>query len=315
MARSTDFNVRRALKRNQSLLTGALETGRTALAGYEELTPQYNTAVQAARDYQSILAGDYNQYAEDRNTAVTEYNELLKNRRATVQTALQRQKYLGQLEERLPALQTEGSTLYSTYEKSFQDAMSAEYEKQLKNTKYAKNLTAYQLTNLTVGTPDYQRVEKENSKFTKDLAALEADTGFATRFAQNESASDLQGYETFLSETYNPALQEIDTVRSSFDLPAASAALQATLDDKGFADRAASETKAVFDAYEGMTPQLNEYSRQVQTSKEQVQEISGQIPGLQRSLEIDMEARKRGDRLGYRRSILSRGFKRRGTAR
>ena len=69
MARSTklatDFNIREALKRNRQLLTGAQESGRAAIAGYEELAPQYNRAVEQARNYQGTLTRDYNRYVQD----------------------------------------------------------------------------------------------------------------------------------------------------------------------------------------------------------------------------------------------------------
>ena len=329
MVRSTDFNIREALKRTRSQLLSAQESGRAALASYEELAPQYNRAVEQARNFQSTLTRDYNRYLEDRNTAVSEYNQLLKNRRATLQTALQRQEYLDQLEAAQPELQRQASALYSTYEKSYQDAVSTgstAYERQLRNTQQAKNLTADQLTRLSPGSEDYQRVQSETARFTKELADLVAATGFVTRFAQSQSAPALQNYQTFVDQTYNPLVREISSVRSSFDLPAASAAFQATAQDTGFVDRAASDTKAVYDAsqeeysrlqaaYQGMAPQLSEYTRQAEAAKQQVLSLQGMAPALQRSLAIDTEARKRGTRRDYRQSVLTGDFKRRGSAR
>ena len=64
-----------------------------------------------------------------------------------------------------------------------------------------------------------------------------------------------------------------------------------------------------------MAPQLSEYTRQAESAKQQVLSLQGMAPELQRSLAIDTEARKRGTRLGYRRSVLSQDFKRRGAAR
>ena len=327
--RDTDFNIRQALKRTRSQLLSAQESGRAALASYEELAPQYNRAVEQARNFQSTLTRDYNRYLEDSNTEVSEYNHLLINRRATLQTALRRQEYLDQLEAAQPELQRQASALYSTYQKSYQDAVStgsAAYEKQLRNTKYARDVTADQLTRLSPGSADYQRVQSETARFAKELEDLVADTGFVTRFAQSQSAPALQSYQTFLDQTYNPAVREISSVRSSFDLPAASAAFQATAQDTGFVDRAASDTKAVYDAsqeeysrlqaaYQGMAPQLSEYTRQAEAAKQQVLSLQGMAPELQRSLAIDTEARKRGTRRDYRQSVLTGDFKRRGSAR
>lgn len=162
-----------------------------------------------------------------------------------------------------------------------------------------------------------------------------------TRYAQQQSAGALQNYQRYLQNTYNPSVNTYNQYASGTYNPAAQAyqnfmgsgqvqqALQnyqSLAQDTGFVDRAASDTKAVYDAsqqeysrlqaaYEGMAPQLNEYSQQAETAKQQVLTLAGQAPGLQRSLAIDTEARKRGDRLGYRRSILSQGYKRRGAAR
>jgi hypothetical protein len=171
---------------------------------------------------------------------------------------------------------------------------------------------------------------------------LVADTGYVQRFAEQQTATILKRYQDYQSNTYNPAAQAFSEFKSGGYRQAEQALLnlrqnansaepllqdyQAFAQDTGYVDRAASDTKAVYDAsqqeysrlqaaYEGMAPQLSEYTRQAKTAKQQVLTLAGQAPGLQRSLAIDTEARKRGDRLGYRRSVLSQGFKRRGAAR
>ena len=555
MARSTkfatDFNIREALKRNRQLLTGAQESGRAALAGYEELATQYNTAVEQARNYQGTLTRDYNRYIQDRNQAVDTYNTELKKRYSAYQgayqgaanqynTELQRRKstYEGiasqgsGLERSYKAAQQElnrlsgikdsaaqqATQLYGTYSSQYSAATKTgqqQYQSQLGGyqtqiSNLQKNIQTYQGELQTLGTKAQEQqnladnviknnenyysvytgrtgttylVKPEKSKHSKHtiyelkgirgtgdpmvgtgmtisdlyksmgsnidwdkigdyydvtynyqtkgqsfldyaytrytsgkiqynlykkaadrvqslnqlsqkysqnvqgyLADIEnknrqielasgaitqadksyqnllKDTGYVTRYAQQQSAGALQNYERYLQNTYNPSVNTYNQYVSGTFNPAAQAyqnfmgsgqvqqalrdyqsfagdgdyanrasasqlkAYQDYAADTGFVDRAASDTKAVYDAsqqeysrlqaaYEGMAPQLSEYTRQADTAKQQVLTLSGQAPGLQRSLAIDTEARKRGDRLGYRRSILSQGYKRRGAAR
>lgn len=546
MARSTkfatDFNIREALKRNRQLLTGAQESGRAALAGYEELAPQYNTAVERARNYQGTLTRDYNRYVQDRNQAVDTYNTELKKRYSAYQGAyqgaanqynveLQRRKSVYEnisaqgsgLERSYQAAQQElnrlsgikdaaaqqANKLYGTYSSQYSAATKTgqqQYQSQLggyqaqisdlqKNIqtyqgelgtftqnisnrqRYIRNIsklpnfykvytnlagrsfavqpesamrssqttpkfyniseisstgelklgseyrrsyyessiyndivrnyqskgesvTDYAYSRYQAGDFDYDRyrsvvgktqslldlsskhadaiqgyladIENKNrqielasgaiTRADKSYQDLLKDTGYVTRYAQQQSAGALQSYQRYLQNTYNPSVASYNQYASGTYTPAAQAyqnfmgsgqvqqalrdyqsfagdrdyanrasasqlkAYQDYAADTGFVDRAASDTKAIYDAsqqeysrlqaaYEGMAPQLNEYTQQAETAKQQVLTLSGQAPGLQRSLAIDTEARKRGDRLGYRRSILSQGYKRRGAAR
>ena len=149
MARSTkfatDFNIREALKRNRQLLTGAQESGRAALAGYEELAPQYNTAVEQARNYQGTLTRDYNRYVQDRNQAVDAYNQQLQQRYQTYQNVtaqgagLERsykaaQQELNRLSGIKDAAAQQANKLYGTYSSQYSSATKAgqqQYESQL----------------------------------------------------------------------------------------------------------------------------------------------------------------------------------------
>jgi len=512
MARSTkfatDFNIREALKRNRQLLTGAQESGRAALAGYEELAPQYNRAVEQARNYQGTLTRDYNRYVQDRNQAVDAYNQQLRQRYQTYQSVtaqgagLERSYKAAQQElNRLGGIKDsaaqQANKLYGTYSSQYSGATKTgqqQYESQLGSYRtqisnlqkeaegYSANITALtkdiqaqqrnisaqqnfanlfansaelggryvvdstnkiyrvfrddqnryegaqeyrpfnagfalglgkvtdsgygSLTNAIKflskrgtmtfsdavyetyrrGATNYSTYEnvanraktysgyiqtaydrigdyqKQISNFqtgirnneqritglttqisgvNTNLENLLKDTGYVTRYAQQQTGTVLSNYQDYLKNTYNPSVASYNQYASGTYTPAAQAyqnfmgsgqvqqALQnyqSLAQDTGFVDRAASDTKAVYDAsqqeysrlqaaYEGMEPQLSEYTRQAETAKQQVLTLSGQAPGLQRSLAIDTEARKRGDRLGYRRSVLSQGFKRRGAAR
>jgi hypothetical protein len=332
MVRSTDFNIREALKRNRQLLTGAQESGRTALAGYEELAPQYNRAVEQARNYQGTLTRDYNRYVQDRQEAVASYKQELQRRKTAYETAAGSiaaqgpsiEQNFQQAQQKLQDLQTQQDT--------------AEKELQRRYQIYADN---YQ-TVVRIGARDYEQMLKSAQGNPAEYQKLVADTGYVQRFAEQQTATILKRYQDYQSNTYNPAAQAFSEFKSGGYRQAEQALLnlrqnansaepllqdyQAFAQDTGYVDRAASDTKAVYDAsqqeysrlqaaYEGMAPQLSEYTRQAKTAKQQVLTLAGQAPGLQRSLAIDTEARKRGDRLGYRRSVLSQGFKRRGAAR
>jgi len=497
--RDTDFNIREALKQNRQALLGAQETGKAALAGYEELAPQYNQAVERARNYQGTLTRDYNRYVQDRNQAVDTYNRQLQQRYQTYQNVtaqgagLERsykaaQQELNRLSGIKDSAAQQANKLYGTYSSQYSAATKTgqqQYQSQLGGyqseiSNLQKNIQTYQgelgtftqnisdrqryirnisklpnfykvYTNLAgrsfavqpesamsssqttpkfynireisstgelklgseyrrsyyessiyndilrnyqnkgqsvtdytysryqAGDFDYDRyrsvvgktqglldlsskhadaiqgyladIENKNrqielasgaiTRADKNYQDLLKDTGYVTRYAQQQSAGALQNYQRYLQNTYNPSVNTYNQYASGTYNPAAQAyqnfmgsgqvqqALQnyqSLAQDTGFVDRAASDTKAVYDAsqqeysrlqaaYEGMAPQLNEYSQQAETAKQQVLTLAGQAPGLQRSLAIDTEARKRGDRLGYRRSILSQGYKRRGAAR
>jgi len=495
---STDFNIREALKQNRQALLGAQESGKAALAGYEELAPQYNQAVERARNYQGTLTRDYNRYVQDRNQAVDTYNQQLQQRYQTYQNVtaqgagLERsykaaQQELNRLSGIKDSAAQQANKLYGTYSSQYSAATKTgqqQYQSQLGGyqseiSNLQKNIQTYQgelsgfgqgiktsqdrIQNITklpnfaqvyttksgtsyvksggkiyqpgyfastgelrlgsqvtsrdfinnigrfdrdafneykdalydripsTSVTDYaynryrsgnlsyslysnvakktQRLGTQISQYQKDIEGYLADienknrqielasgaitradksyqdllkdTGYVTRYAQQQSAGALQNYQRYLQNTYNPSVNTYNQYASGTYTPAAQAyqnfmgsgqvqqalqSYQSLAQDTGFVDRAASDTKAVYDAsqqeysrlqaaYEGMAPQLSEYSQQAETAKQQVLTLAGQAPGLQRSLAIDTEARKRGDRLGYRRSILSQGFKRRGAAR
>ena len=330
--RDTDFNIREALKRTRSQLLGAQESGRAALAGYEELAPQYNRAVEQARNFQSTLTRDYDRYVQDRQEAVATYNQELQRRKTAYETAAgsiaaqgpRIEQNFQQAQQKLQALQTQRDT--------------AEKELQRRYQIYADN---YQ-TVVRIGARDYEQMLKSAQGNPAEYQKLVADTGYVQRFAEQQTATILRRYQDYLSNTYNPAAQAFNQFQSGEFRQAEEALLnfrqnansaepllqdyQAFAQDTGFVDRAASDTKAVYDAsrqeygrlqaaYEGMAPQLSEYTRQVETAKQQVLSLQDMEPELQRSLAIDTEARKRGTRRDYRRSVLTGDFKRRGSAR
>tara|TARA_R100001086_G_C11844725_1_gene259958 strand:- start:2298 stop:3848 length:1551 start_codon:yes stop_codon:yes gene_type:complete len=510
--RDTDFNIREALKRTRSQLLSAQESGRAALAGYEELAPAYNRAVEQARNYQGTLTRDYNRYIQDRNQAVDTYNQQLQQRYQTYQGAVEQgsglertfrsaEQELNRLSGIKDSAAQQATQLYGTYSSQYSSATKTgqqRYQSQLGSYRaeidklqreaegYSANITALtkdiqaqqrqisanqNVANLFLGSAEiggryvvdstnkiyrvftdaqnryqgaqeyqpgnigsltglarglgrvtdsgygsltnaikflskrgtmtfsdavyetyrrgatnystyenvanrakaysgyvqtaYDRIGKGQTQIANfqtgirnneqritglttqisgvntNLENLLKDTGYVTRYAQQQSAGALQNYERYLRDTYNPSVASYNQYASGTYTPAAQAyqnfmgsgqvqqalqSYQSLAQDTGFVDRAASDTKAVYDAsqqeysrlqaaYEGMAPQLSEYTQQAESAKQQVLSLQGMTPELQRSLAIDTEARKRGTRLGYRRSVLSQDFKRRGAAR
>lgn len=452
--KDTDFNIRAALKRNRQLLTGAQESGRAALAGYEELAPQYNTAVQAARDYQGTVTSNYQAYQKAYNEGVGVFNTELKRLKGVYDSAVAK---AAPLKSALDAAAQEATQLYSSYSSAYEsgvtqgqssyqtaltnlkssaDTASGEYERYLglsnqEARKYNNMLDSVYLSpktytggyqydvggiggNIYVGGSrvtmsrlskdastggrydnysnlysarasgseasrafihrgeartyqdsvydlytrgkrtyeDYQSAVAEAQRIS-DLAAqtrtqsetyskdaqkflgtyqtemgkynkLLADTDYVTRFAQQQSTAALNTYNQYVSNTYNPAATRYNEASSA--VTAAANAYNTYAADRSKVDAAASAAKQVYDAsvsryqdlqtaYQDLEPQLTQYSQQAETARQQVLTLAGQAPDLQRSLAIDTEARKRGDRLGYRRSVLGRGYKRRGAAR
>ena len=236
-----------------------------------------------------------------------------------------------------------GATDYSTYENVANRAKTYSGYVQTAYDRIGEGQT--QIANLQTGIRNNEQritgITTQITGFNTDLENLLKDTGYVTRYAQQQSAGALQDYERYLRDTYNPSVASYNQYASGTYTPAAQAyqdflgsgqvqqalqSYQSLAQDTGFVDRAASDTKAGYDAsqqeysrlqaaYEGMAPQLSEYTQQAESAKQQVLSLQGMTPELQRSLAIDTEARKRGTRLGYRRSVLSQDFKRRGAAR
>lgn len=182
------------------------------------------------------------------------------------------------------------------------------------------------------------KASSDYESFLKTYNDLTAETPDYAAYATSESASQLKAYEDYLptvqaaekaldefdTATYNPAVaaytagqEAISTAKTAYDTLAA---------DSTVVDRAASDARKVYDAsliqyeslqaaYQGLEPELNEYSQQISSAANTAQLLTDRAPGLQRSLAIDMETRKRGTRQGYRQSVLTRGFRRAGAAR
>ena len=497
------------------------EIGRTATKSYQELQPKYSQAVQAAKNYQSTLTRDYNQYIQSRNQAVDSYNQQLQQRYQTYQGAVQQgsglersyqaaQQELKRLEGVRDAAAQQANQLYGTYSSKYSAATRTgqqQYESSLTNYRtqisnlqqeaegYSSNIAAltkdiqarertiysnqsvanlfansaeiggryvilnpkserlsnsrnkiyrvytdaqnryggareYQPGNIGIlkglardlgqvtdsgvgslteaiksqsdrgtmtfsdavyesyrrGATDYSTYEDvanraktyagyvqtaidritqgqaeidnfrtgirnneqriaglttQISGVNTDLENLLKDTGYVTRFAQQQSAGALSNYQNYLrstynpsvasynqygAQTYNPAAQAYQDFMGSGQVQSALQSYQSLAQDTGYADRASSQAKQVYDAsaqryqdlqtsYQQLEQPLGQYATEMKDASEQIKQLNLQIPGLQRSLKVEQDPRKRETRIGYGRSLMTSGTKRRSSVR
>lgn len=126
----------------------------------------------------------------------------------------------------------------------------------------------------------------------------------------------LANYNTYVKDTYNPAAKALQDFLDTSEYQASVSAYNTLAEDTGYVDRAASDVKKTYDAssqqyanlqaaYQQLEPDLNTYAQQMGQAEKDITGFLAQVPGLQRSVAIDQEARKRGVRQGYRQSILT----------
>ena len=134
--------------------------------------------------------------------------------------------------------------------------------------------------------------------------------------SQKSYDAALADYNTYVKDTFNPAASALQGFMDTGKYQASVSAYNALAEDTGYVDRAASDVKKTYDAssqqyanlqaaYQQLEPELNTYAQQISQAAEKVTGFQRQIPGLQRSVAIDQEARKRGVRRNYRQSILT----------
>ena len=135
--------------------------GQSGLAGYEELAPQYNRAVEQARSFQSTLTRDYNRYVQDRQAASTQYQNLLQQRKSAYDQAVAagaplRQRVasaktdLDQLERLISRSAQEATGLYDRYQQQYQAGVKVGQQQ------YETKLAGFQERGQKL-TQDYQR--------------------------------------------------------------------------------------------------------------------------------------------------------------
>ena len=113
------------------------------------------------------------------------------------------------------------------------------------------------------------------------------------------------------SSAFQAAVAYQDVVQAAYDTFQANRT-QANLDAYDATRAQYAQLQATYQGYE---PQLQQLQATMQSASSRIQEIEGELPGLQQSLAIDMEQQKRQvlERRGG--SILTRGFRRAGSAR
>jgi len=205
---------------------------------------------------------------------------------------------------------------------------------------YVTNIQGYQ-SDIRSNQQSMAGVIVQNRAVDKAYQDFIGDTGFVTRIAEQQSAGALQNYQNYLQNTYNPSVNTYNQYASGTYTPAAQAyqnftgsgevqrALsnyQSLAQDTGYVDRASSDTKSVYDAsakkykdlqtaYQSLEEPLSQYVTEATTAADQIKQLNSQLPGLQRSLRVEQDPRKRETRIGYGRSLMTSGTKRRSSAR
>lgn len=171
-----------------------------------------------------------------------------------------------------------------------------------------------------------------DSTYTPAKTAYENYGTNAEGYATNIAKDALKSYQDYYSGTYTPAKTAYEEYQGTVSqqnqktLADAKAAYQSYAQDTGFVDRAASNAKSVYDAslqkyqglqstYQELEEPLSTYLGQMQSASTLLTELNRQIPGLQRSLKVEQDPRKREVRIGYGRSLMTSGTKRRSSAR
>ncbi len=135
-----------------------------------------------------------------------------------------------------------------------------------------------------------------------------------------------QQYATFKQQNYDPAQTAYQTFLNSGAVSSARTEFENIAQDTGYVDRQIQpqltqyqSTKTEFErlkaVYEGMEPTLSQLKTSYDESVEALGGMRSEISRLERSVEIDLDPRKSGRRVGQRQSILTRGSKRAGAAR
>lgn len=209
--------------------------------------------------------------------------------------------------------------LYTRGKRTYEDYQSAVAEAQR-----LSNLAAQTRTQSETYSKDAQKFlgiyQTEMGKYNK----LAADTEYVTRYAQQQSTAALNAYNQYVSNTYNPAVARYN--QASSNVQAAARAYNTYSADRSKVDAAASAAKNVYDSsleryrelqagYQQLEQPLNQYATEMKDASEQIQQLNLQIPGLLRSLEVEQDPRKRETRIGYGRSLMTSGTKRRSSAR
>ena len=200
----------------------------------------------------------------------------------------------------------------------------AQYQSAAAEAQRLSNLAAQTRTQSETYSKDAQKFlgtyQTEMGKYNK----LAADTEYVTRFAKQQSTAALNAYNQYVSNTYNPAVTRYN--QASSNVQAAARAYNTYSADRSKVDAAASAAKNVYDSsleryrelqagYQQLEQPLNQYATEMKDASEQIQQLNLQIPGLQRSLKVEQDPRKRETRIGYGRSLMTSGTKRRSSVR
>lgn len=234
------------LRKLEKDLTGYKTQRETALKSYQDLYPEYKTAVTAAKEMGTQVADSYNTYARL-------YNESLGVQRLVQQAATERNELSGLVQ-------------------------SARDEYKLRK----EILGAF---NFGSGPP--QDVIDAYVQSQRNLIQI---------------SSDLTRYD---EQTYNPTVQAYENFASTSGMDVA----------KTKYEELNTKYKDLQSVYKGLEENLSVYTSQMEEATKQAQALGQQIPGLQQSLKVEQDPRKRETRIGYGRSLMTSGTKRRSSVR
>lgn len=234
------------LRKLEKDLTGYKTQRETALKSYQDLYPEYKTAVTAAKEMGTQVADSYNTYARL-------YNESLGVQRLVQRAATERNELSGLVQ-------------------------SARDEYKLRK----EILGAF---NFGSGPP--QDVIDAYVQSQRNLIQI---------------SSDLTRYD---EQTYNPTVQAYENFASTSGMDVA----------KTKYEELNTKYKDLQSVYKGLEENLSVYTSQMEEATKQAQALGQQIPGLQRSLRVEQDPRKRETRIGYGRSLMTSGTKRASSVR
>ena len=154
----------------------------------------------------------------------------------------------------------------------------------------------------------------------QDYSSSQADT------LASLTAESLKTYQDYESGTYAPAKKAYEDYVEGTTLATARQDYENFIKDSGFVDRGASDAKSVYDAslqnyqnlqasYQELEKPLSQYASEISQANEKLGQLNLLLPRLQRSLRVEQDPRKREVRIGYGRSLMTSGTKRRSSVR
>lgn len=236
------------------------------------------------------LEKDLTGYKTQRETALKSYQDLYPEYKAAVMAA----KEMG----------TQVADSYNTYARLYNDSL--EIQRLVQQSARERN----ELSGLVQSARDQEKLAKEIYQRNRYLSQFDSTINLKeiqdqyTQAQRNliQISSDLTRYD---EQTYNPTVQAYENFASTSGMDAA----------KTKYEELNTKYKGLQSVYKGLEENLSVYTSQMEEATKQAQALGQQIPSLQRSLKVEQDPRKRETRIGYGRSLMTSGTKRRSSVR